>query len=411
MTDTSPDAERTATVLSQSIELAITHQPDAPNRWGAGRLRPERVVFYYLNDRINAHLWGVWVREDGEVTDAPVDQLYRFDDDWPDWLTELAAAHDPREKPAIAWTPDVLEAFWAAAKRANGAPATDPAAPELTAEEARDLADELGTELYRAQDALAFVEECCVIADREGRQPTTADVREWLKGARCGRQLLADAREQTASVDRIAEILTPFFANFSDESAARANAGEAAAALAAALPASVDRADVLREAADGFDRHAAQLLNGVGDKAVFVAKALRDQAAVWSEAAETLRRLAAETRNTTETTSLKRAHVALAEQAGRDQAAVFRVRQLHDSLAEDTDLHGPEDLITRGSATRRIATALDGWNPDGLPQCPVEFENGAHCAKPAGHRRPGSDDPHVPATPPAGGAPQPKQGA
>jgi hypothetical protein len=59
------------------------------------------------------------------------------------------------------------------------------------------------------------------------------------------------------------------------------------------LPASVDRADVLEEAADGFDRHAAQLLDGVGDKAVFVAKALRDQAAVWSEAAETLRRLAA----------------------------------------------------------------------------------------------------------------------
>jgi hypothetical protein len=65
---------------------------------------------------------------------------------------------------------------------------------ELTAQEARDLADELGTELYRAQDALAFVEECCVIADREGRQPTTADVREWLKGARCGRQLVADGR-------------------------------------------------------------------------------------------------------------------------------------------------------------------------------------------------------------------------
>jgi hypothetical protein len=55
------------------------------------------------------------------------------------------------------------------------------------------------------------------------------------------------------------------------------------------------RAAVLREAADGFDRHGEQLLAGVGDKAVFVAKALRDQAAVWSEAAETLRRMAAET--------------------------------------------------------------------------------------------------------------------
>ncbi|MFM9616816.1 hypothetical protein ACKI14_02500 [Streptomyces turgidiscabies] len=66
------------------------------------------------------------------------------------------------------------------------------AAPELTAEEARDLADELGTDLYRAQDALAFVEECCVIADREQRAITTADVRTWLNGAQCGRQLAAD---------------------------------------------------------------------------------------------------------------------------------------------------------------------------------------------------------------------------
>lgn len=65
-------------------------------------------------------------------------------------------------------------------------------APELTAEEARDLVDELGTELYKAQDALAFVEECCVIADREQRAITTRDVRKWLKGAQCGRQLAAD---------------------------------------------------------------------------------------------------------------------------------------------------------------------------------------------------------------------------
>ncbi|MEU1043916.1 hypothetical protein ABZ400_02015 [Streptomyces sp. NPDC005897] len=64
--------------------------------------------------------------------------------------------------------------------------------PELTAEEARSLADDLGLQLYRAQDALAFVEECCDIADREQRAITTADVREWLKGAQCGRQLAAD---------------------------------------------------------------------------------------------------------------------------------------------------------------------------------------------------------------------------
>ncbi|WP_432077781.1 hypothetical protein [Streptomyces sp. YPW6] len=62
---------------------------------------------------------------------------------------------------------------------------------ELTAEEARDLVDELNTELYQAHDALAFVGECCDIADRNQRPITTGDVREWLKGARCGRQLLA----------------------------------------------------------------------------------------------------------------------------------------------------------------------------------------------------------------------------
>lgn len=64
-------------------------------------------------------------------------------------------------------------------------------------------------------------------------------------------------------------------------------------AVLAVLPAP-DRAAVLNRAADGFDRHAVQILDGVGNKAVFVAKALRDQAAVWREAAETLRRLAAE---------------------------------------------------------------------------------------------------------------------
>jgi len=66
------------------------------------------------------------------------------------------------------------------------------AIPDLTAEEARDLADDLGLQLYRAQDALAFVGECCDLADLKRQPITTRDVREWLKGARCGRQLAAD---------------------------------------------------------------------------------------------------------------------------------------------------------------------------------------------------------------------------
>jgi Holliday junction resolvase-like predicted endonuclease len=75
------------------------------------------------------------------------------------------------------------------------------AEPELTAEEARALADELSTDLYWAQDRLAFVGECCDIADRDQRTITTADVREWLKGARCGRQLAADAATATQATE------------------------------------------------------------------------------------------------------------------------------------------------------------------------------------------------------------------
>jgi hypothetical protein len=114
---------------------------------------------------------------------------------------------------------------------------------ELTAEEARDLAAQLGLDLYRAQDALAFVGECCDIADREGRPVTTADVREWLKGARCGRQLMADAAERNDLRDRIAEVLWPLTDWDGDE----LNAERAADAVLAVLPAPTDRASVLAE--------------------------------------------------------------------------------------------------------------------------------------------------------------------
>lgn len=96
--------------------------------------------------------------------------------------------------------------------------------------------------------------------------------------------------------------------------------------------------------------------------------------------------------------ALMQAHTALATQSARDQATLGRLRHLHDSLAGESTLSGPDDLITQGSAARRIATALDGPNPAELPSCDAEFEGGGHCAKPVGHRPPGSDDPHVPAT-------------
>lgn len=128
-------------------------------------------------------------------------------------------------------------------------PAADRAAPELTAEEARGLAEDLGYQLYRAQDALAFVGECCDIADRERRPVTTADVREWLKGARCGRQLVAEAADRAALRNRIAEALlqwaegnnNPQYASMRRTETVRANAYSRADAVLSVLPAAVDR--------------------------------------------------------------------------------------------------------------------------------------------------------------------------
>lgn len=71
--------------------------------------------------------------------------------------------------------------------------------PLLTAREAREEVDRLGTELYYAQDAHAFVGEMCDIVDAKQEAPAgygtllTADVREWLKGPRCIRLLAVDA--------------------------------------------------------------------------------------------------------------------------------------------------------------------------------------------------------------------------
>jgi hypothetical protein len=58
----------------------------------------------------------------------------------------------------------------------------------LTPDESWEEAERLGTELYEAKDALAFVGEMCDIADRTGRQPTTADVRSWIGGPKRARQ-------------------------------------------------------------------------------------------------------------------------------------------------------------------------------------------------------------------------------
>lgn len=73
------------------------------------------------------------------------------------------------------------------------------ASQELSAQEARDEVDRLGTELYRAQDAHAFVGEMCTVMEaKQGANPgeamvSTAQVREWLKGDRCTFVLAAEA--------------------------------------------------------------------------------------------------------------------------------------------------------------------------------------------------------------------------
>ena len=57
--------------------------------------------------------------------------------------------------------------------------------------------ERLATELYKAQDAIAFARECCDVADQLGTPVTTALVRQWLEGAKCGRRMLAEHAKET----------------------------------------------------------------------------------------------------------------------------------------------------------------------------------------------------------------------
>src|SRR4051812_1287044 len=96
MTDPQP-AEATVTIASHTIELALTGKPDTPYKWGPGSIRPAFITFTYRPNGIHAHLYGVWVRRTGEVSDDPCDQDYRIGDpdEWPGWMTELARKHKP----------------------------------------------------------------------------------------------------------------------------------------------------------------------------------------------------------------------------------------------------------------------------------------------------------------------------
>lgn len=75
---------------------------------------------------------------------------------------------------------------------------------ELTAEEARAMVDQLTYDLYRSEDARAWVREQCDIRDHQ-QQATpgqgtvqTAEVLAWLQGPKCGRMLGAEVRSDTA---------------------------------------------------------------------------------------------------------------------------------------------------------------------------------------------------------------------
>jgi hypothetical protein len=70
---------------------------------------------------------------------------------------------------------------------------TAPDDADLTAEEARDLADQLSRDLYRAEDRLAFIAELLDAAEGDGTTIVEiARVRGWLDGPKCGMQLAAE---------------------------------------------------------------------------------------------------------------------------------------------------------------------------------------------------------------------------
>ncbi|WP_411119012.1 hypothetical protein [Streptomyces sp. 058-1L] len=180
------------------------------------------------------------------------DRVYRKDDTRPYCSGECVVFAHQRNLPIPSW-----------ATKTEGVDA------DLTADEARDQAADLATQLYKAQDALAFVGECCDIADRNRRPITTGDVREWLRGARCGRQLLGTTTaepesgcEHCGSPDHAWDDCAAYTALVRDDAAA-------------APPAPADRAAVLNEAADiaeslrefnspSLARNAAQVSENVG---------------------------------------------------------------------------------------------------------------------------------------------------
>jgi hypothetical protein len=156
-----------------------------------------------------------------------------------------------------------------------------------------------------------------------------------------------------------------------------------------------DRVAVLREAADGFDAHAEQLLSGIGDKPAFVFAARQHQAAVWREAAETLRRMADETPQPTQEPH----SCPNCEGVDPDTCFMNPNRPPEQCPAAEFVDYGQQCQKAVGHElhTFEETPAVVAQQP----RCAVEFEGGGHCSRPAGHRTLANQDPHTPATAPA----------
>jgi hypothetical protein len=175
--------------------------------------------------------------------------------------------------------------------------------------------------------------------------------------------------DRAALRDRIAEVLTPFFANFSDEDTARVNAGEAAAALAAVLPAgrvlhgtADTRAATLRDAEARLRARAAELVAAADADPLADMKratdARRHSAECWNAAADELRRLAGETPADT-----KADDEALRAKVDDATATLRRVRSKLETLKDQG--------ATGQTYYQTITDALAGPRPDAAPETPT----------------------------------------
>ena len=203
-------------------------------------------------------------------------------------MTQPDSTETARHLPAD-WPPAVRDAFWTAV---NAPTYVESAAATLAFAQMLAPPPVVSSDLrYRIAEVLYTTRR----TDYEG----AANHREHRYDARCA-LCAGDVDALTAALLAVLPDPTAELLQAQAEAHQYRTALQGAARRTAAHPdPAANRAAILTEAADGFDQHAEQILDGVGNKAVFVAKALRDQAAVWREGAETLRRMAAEAQPTT----------------------------------------------------------------------------------------------------------------